>query len=118
MNLQKFVFAAFLLVFISFHSGATGIIIADEDKQTRLFNSTDDVVLRFADTIISHYDNVVIHLGRRYVFRKGNIYSSDKSQQHLAMFCTYLQAHNVKVYFWFFDSYGGEHFEDIYKEYK
>ena len=34
------------------------------------------------------------------------------------MFSTYLQAHHVKIYYWFFDSYGGEHFDEIYKEYK
>lgn len=118
MNLQKSVFVVFLFLLISYQSRATGIIIADEEKQTLLFNSKEDVVIRFADSIISHYDNVVIHLGRRYVFRKGNIYSSPKSQENLAMFSTYLQAHHVKVYYWFFDSFGGEHFDNLYKEYK
>ena len=119
MSRLKKVFILFIFVLaISFQLKATGIIIADEEKQTRLFNSTEEVVLRFADTIISHYDSVVIHLGRRYVFRRGNIFTTERSRENLAMFSTYLQAHNVKIYYWFFDSFGGDRFDNIYKEYK
>ena len=120
---MKFLFLKSLLVlvgllFIINKNYSIGIIIADEKQQTKLFNSDEDTVTAFADSISKNYDRVILHLGRTFVFRRGNIYSSEKSKKNLVLFCNALQSKNVKVYLWILDSYGGEKFMDIYDEYK
>ena len=95
-----------------------GIIIADEKQQTIIFNSDANTVSSFADSISNSYSKVIIHLGRSFVFRRGNIYTSKKSQQNLVLFCDILKRNNVKLYLWQLDSYGGSSFLKIYSQYK
>ena len=106
------------LVFLSCPSKGQGIVIANEQIQTELFNADSASVKAFSDTISSKYNRVILHLGRSYVFRRGNIFTSDKSLNNLKYFADQLQVRHIPLTLWFFDSFGEEAFEKIYAEYK
>lgn len=96
-----------------------GIIIADEQKQTELFGNKDStVIINFAGSVALQYDKVILHLGREFVFRKGNIFSSETNKKNLSLFCRNLKGKKVSVILWFFDSYGAENFIQLYKNHK
>lgn len=105
-----------LLYFTSF---SNGIIIADEQKQKAFFDqATKEEIINFADELLANYKQVIIHLGRDFVFRKGNIYSSEKSKQNLKLFCDAISNKKGLVYLWMFDSFGASDFEKLYTKYK
>lgn len=96
-----------------------GIIIADEQKQTELFGNKDsNVIIRFADTVALQYDKVIMHLGREFVFRKGNIFSKEINRKNLSVFCRILKKKEITVILWFFDSYGSENFINLFNNHK
>ena len=115
--LTGFAFIALLFLF-STKVSAKGIIIADEAKETDLFNKSEDSIILFANQLSGQYNKVIIHLGRTYVFRKGNIFTSEQSKKNLVTFCNLLESKNVKVYLWMLDSYGGDRFQEVYKEHQ
>ncbi len=104
-----------LLVCYTLLTKAIGIVIADEKRQTILFNSSSSNIISFVDTIASQYDKVIIHLGRGSVFQSGNIYSSKTSRENLQLFCKLLDEKKISLYLWFFDSFGSESFLELYK---
>ncbi len=106
------------LVFLSCPTKGQGIVIANEQIQTALFNADSASVKAFSDTISSKYNRVILHLGRSYVFRRGNIYTSGRSRNNLKYFADQLQGKHIPLTLWFFDSFGEEAFEKIYAEYK
>ena len=119
MKLNYFVlFLMLLFLFCIRQTQAVGIIVADEAQQTMLFNSSSTSVLAFADTLAKHYDKVILHLGRGFVFRRGNIYTSQLSRTNLSLFCARLNQKNVQVYIWFLDSFGSESFKKLYAQHE
>ena len=106
------------LVFLSLTSKGQGIVIANEQIQTELFNADSASVKAFSDTICSKYNRVILHLGRSYVFRLGNIYTSDRSRNNLKYFAELLQVRHFPLTLWFFDSFGEEAFEKLYADYR
>ena len=113
------IWLCFFIISLSLSAVSQGIIIADDAGQEALFSTTDQHVINdFAQTISASYNKVIIHLGREQVFKRGNIYSSRQSQQNLALFCSALKEKGLKVYLWFFDSYGGNSFLELYNEYQ
>lgn len=109
----------FLFIILTNTCFSKGIIIADEQKQTQFFNSNDSAqIIKFADTISSQFDRVIIHLGKDFVFRKGNIFSTEISKRNLSVFCKNLSKQKVEIILWFFDSYGAENFIGLYKNHK
>ena len=110
-------FIALLFLFTS-NVSAKGIIIADEAKETDLFNKSEDSIILFANQLSGQYNKVILHLGRTYVFRNGNIFTSVKSKKNLVTFCNLLESKNVKVFLWMLDSYGGDRFQEVYKEHQ
>ena len=119
--LFKFIFSTIILVgvLLSLHlpTIAHGIVIADEKKQTEFFNTDSCEIMKFAEEITSKYDRVILHLGRSYVFRNGNIYTSEMSRKNLKLFAEILQSKGVPLILWFFDSFGNESFGKLYAEY-
>ena len=106
------------LALLSNKVSAQGIVIASEKKQTELFASDQAAVKAFADTITSRYNRVILHLGRSYVFRRGNIFTDDKSQKNLRFFSDQLSSKGIPLTLWFFDSFGEEAFAKLYTEHK
>lgn len=118
MRIVNFSLILFLLA-ISSTCHPTGIIIADDIKQTQLFSTaSSDSIQRFANAICTKYDKVILHLGRKYVFRSGNIFSSEIAKQNLNLFCASCFQKKIPIYLWFFDCYGGENFNELYLEHK
>ena len=98
---------------------AQGIVIADEIRTTQRFMSqSSDGAISLAEDIASLYEVVILHLGRKYVFRRGNLFFTKTSQRNLKVFCDYLREKAIKIYLWFYDSFGNESFLDIYSEYQ
>lgn len=96
-----------------------GIIIADEGRQTELFNRADsNQIISFYEEIQNKYDKVILHLGKDFVFRKGNIYSTETSKKNLELFCRKMKQSGIKIYLWFFDSWGHDGFQKLYKIYQ
>jgi len=117
INYTTIVLAAGLL-FLCLRSSASGIVIANETKETRLFNSDSSHVIAFADSLSGKYNRVILHLGRSYVFRSGNIFTSENSRKNLKLFAEELQSKGATLSLWFFDSFGKEAFEKLEVEYK
>ncbi len=97
---------------------ATGIILADEARQKALFNQSADSVLAFADSLSVRYNRVIIHLGQRFVFERGNIFSSPQSKRNLQLFCNRIRQNKGEVILWFLDSFGSEKFKEVHKIHK
>ncbi|GAC1595705.1 MAG: hypothetical protein NVS3B19_18260 [Ginsengibacter sp.] len=115
---QKFVISLFL-IFLGFISYGQGIIIADDIRQKEIFSTPNsEKILQFANEISKDYKKVILHLGRSYVFDKGNIFSSATSKSNLKIFSEQLFKNDVELILWFFDSYGSKSFLNIYKEHK
>ncbi len=118
----RFIFSVIVLIaallFLHLPAKALGIVIADEKKQTEFFNSDSSKVMKFAQDISSKYDRVILHLGRSYVFRKGNIYTSEMSRKNLKLFAEVLQSKGVPLIMWVLDSFGKEAFEVLHDEYQ
>ncbi|HWS01571.1 MAG TPA: hypothetical protein VN249_13200, partial [Prolixibacteraceae bacterium] len=106
--------------FLSLHllTKAHGIVIADEKKQTDFFNAGSSEVIKLAEDLSSKYDRVILHLGRSYVFRTGNIYTSEMSRNNLKLFAEVLRSNGVQFTLWFLDSFGKEAFEKLYARHK
>ena len=117
INYTKLVLAAGLL-FLCCNSFASGIVLANEARETRLFNSEPSRIIAFADSLSTKYNRVILHLGRSYVFRSGNIFTSEKSRKNLKLFADELQLKGATLSLWFFDSFGKEAFEKLEAEYK
>lgn len=117
INYTTIVLLAGLLCFCH-RSMASGIVIANETKETRLFNSDSSHVIAFADSLSLKYNRVILHLGRSFVFRKGNIFTSVNSRKNLKLFAEELQSKGATLSLWFFDSFGKEAFEKLAMEYK
>lgn len=119
---SRFNFSTILLIaaLFSLHllTKAHGIIIADEKKQTLFFNGDSSEVMKFAADISSKYDRVILHLGRSFVFRKGNIYTSETSRNNLKLFAEVLQSKGVPLTLWFLDSFGNENFDQLHAMHK
>ena len=109
----------FLIVMLNKESKAQGIIIADDKKQQEVFSTYDSIKIRqLAVEISKDYSEVILHLGRSFVFDSGNIFDSDSSKQNLLFFCEQLKKDNVKVFLWFFDSYGSASFNELYDDHQ
>jgi len=91
-----------------------GIVLADETRQKELFNQSSESVLVFADSLSARYNRVIIHLGQRFVFDRGNIYSSPQSKRNLQLFCSRIQQNKGEVILWLLDSHGSKKFKEVY----
>lgn len=118
MKINYFFLYIFLLI-LTVSCYSKGIIIADDVKQTTLFSTVStDSISSFANTICLKYDKVILHLGRKFVFRSGNIFSSERAKLNLQLFCTTCFQKKIPVYLWFFDCHGGENFIELYSQHK
>ncbi len=95
-----------------------GIIIADNDKIIDIFkNHQSEATMNLVNNL-NEYDRIILHLGAKYVFKRGSAFFYRTSKENLQLFCNQLKTQNKKVYLWFLDSFSGNGFAHIYKEYK
>ena len=95
-----------------------GIILADNQKIIDIFRNKDKTKVDQLLQELRKYDEIIIHLGARKVFKRGNAFFYKTSQENLRYFIDELKKNNKKIYLWFLDSFGGENFFEIYEQYQ
>ncbi len=118
-RIRNYILTTGVVVILSWSGYAKGIIIGNDSIVQSVFqNYSPDQIKEFARGILSGYDEVILHLGRKYPFNTGGFYSSPKSKENLALFCKSINNKGGKVYLWFLDSYGSKGFSGIYSGYR
>ncbi|BDU51252.1 hypothetical protein [Haliovirga abyssi] len=120
MNIKKIkiVFILFMLI-TPYIFSKEGIIVGNDDKILKTFrDGKKEDIIKLADDMSRKYSSVILHLGSRYVFKKGSFFYYKTSRENLQIFSNHLKKNNIKLYLWFFDSYGEEKFNEIYEKYK
>ncbi|MGM0641399.1 MAG: hypothetical protein ACQESN_08260 [Thermotogota bacterium] len=92
-----------------------GIIIGDDIFILKTFrDSGREEILKIVDNINKDFDEVIIHLGRADVSERGNFFFYKTSKENLKLFSNLLEDRGIKLYLWFFDSFGSESFLELY----
>ena len=95
-----------------------GIILANNSELITIFRDHEDQLTTDLIADLQTYDRVVLHLGAKKVFIRGNAFFYKTSQANLKLFAKKLQKNDQQLYLWFLDSFGGESFLDIYNNYR
>ncbi|MGM0437475.1 MAG: hypothetical protein ACQEQD_04315 [Bacillota bacterium] len=106
------------LVFCGQKVQSQGIILADNQKIIDIFRNKDKTKVKQLLQELKKYDEIIIHLGARKVFERGNAFFYKTSQENLRYFINELKKDNKKIYLWFLDSFGGKNFLEIYDQYQ
>jgi len=109
-----------LILLFSFNmiTSAEGIILANNQEIINIFRSYNKINVKNLIEELDQYEKIILHLGAKYVFEKGNAFYYITSQENLKYFCDKLSEKNIKLYLWFLDSFGSQDFMEIYQDYK
>ena len=99
-------------------TASQGIIIADHRKLINIFRDYEPQTTRELIKSLQDYEQVILHLGAKKVFIRGNAFFYRTSQDNLKLLVEHLQANEQQLYFWFLDSFGGSSFLEIYDDYQ
>ena len=95
-----------------------GIILADNQELIKIFRPDDQQLVDKLLADLVDYDQVILHLGAKDVFKRGNAFFYRTSQNNFRYFARRLKERDQDLYLWFLDSFGGPSFLDIYREYQ
>ncbi|MBM7555674.1 hypothetical protein [Halanaerobacter jeridensis] len=99
-------------------TSSQGIIIADHKKLINIFRDYEPQATRELIKNLQDYEQVILHLGAKRVFIRGNAFFYRTSQDNLKLLAEQLQANEQQLYLWFLDSFGGASFLEIYEDYQ
>ncbi|MGM0502739.1 MAG: hypothetical protein ACQERJ_09420 [Bacillota bacterium] len=95
-----------------------GIILADNQQLINIFRSEDDKLVQQLAQDLESYDKVILHLGAKKVFTRGNAFFYRTSQENLIKFSKILAQNDQKLYLWFLDSFGAAGFSELYQNHQ
>ena len=105
----------FCLIFVNVVFFSKGIIIGDDIFILKTFRDAEkEEILEIVDNIDKNFDEVIIHMGRADISERGNFFFYRTSKENLKFFSNLLEDRGIKLYLWFFDSFGSEGFLDLY----
>lgn len=111
-------FLIIAISFLSYHLFSYGIIIGNDTLVQQIFQTyNSEQIADLANDLSYKYNKVVLHVGRKFPFAKGNFFESAKSKENLIVFADYLRKRDVPFYIWFLDSYGSKGFKEMYDSY-
>ncbi|TGG88869.1 hypothetical protein [Geotoga petraea] len=94
-----------------------GIIIGDDLFILKTFrDGKNEDILNIVNNIDEHFDEVIIHMGRANVSERGNFFFYRTSKENLKYFSDLLEDRGIKLFLWFFDSFGSEDFLSLYND--
>ncbi|MGM0410975.1 MAG: hypothetical protein ACQEQF_09470, partial [Bacillota bacterium] len=113
-----FIMTFLILNFQAKSIDSQGIILADNQKIIDIFRNKDKTKVDSLISDLKNYNKIIIHLGAKKVFERGNAFFYKSSQENLNYFINELKKDDKKVYLWFLDSFGGDSFLEIYNEHE
>lgn len=113
---MKKYFSLFLFIFLSIYIFSKGIIIGDDLFILRTFrDKSEKDITNIVNKINENFDEVIIHMGRADISKRGNFFFYKTSKENLKLFSQMLEDRNIKLYLWFFDSFSSEEFLELYE---
>ncbi|MGM0369924.1 MAG: hypothetical protein ACQEP9_05870 [Bacillota bacterium] len=112
----------FILVVVSYLGASNAysktMILADNQQLINIFRRDNQQLVDQLVEDLSGYDQVVLHLGAKQVFRRGNAFFYKTSKTNLINFAEQLEQRDQDLYLWFLDSFGAEGFSEIYQNHQ
>jgi nicotinamide mononucleotide adenylyltransferase len=104
-----------MFILLSLALFSKGIIIGDDLFILKTFRDKEQKdILEIVNNIDQHFDEVIIHMGRADVSERGNFFFYRTSKENLKYFANLLEDRGIKLYLWFFDSFGSDDFLSLY----
>jgi nicotinamide mononucleotide adenylyltransferase len=94
-----------------------GIIIGDDLFILKTFrDGKSEDIQKIVNNIDGNFDEVIIHMGRANISERGNFFFYRTSKENLKYFANLLEERGIKLYLWFFDSFGSDDFLSLYND--